>query len=82
MLPINSALNPFLYTFTTTKFRSQIRRFLTGHGVCLCVWVPRQDTGWYTHVYSGRTQILTWIYRFVTGRDVCLLVGDAHDPDR
>ncbi|XP_050725480.1 relaxin receptor 2-like [Eriocheir sinensis] len=44
LLPINSALNPFLYTFTTTKFRSQIRRFLTGHGMCLCVWVPRQDT--------------------------------------
>ncbi|XP_063881360.1 relaxin receptor 2-like isoform X2 [Scylla paramamosain] len=45
LLPINSALNPFLYTFTTTKFRAQIRRFLSGRGVCLCVWVPRQDTG-------------------------------------
>lgn len=42
LLPINSALNPFLYTFTTTKFRSQVRRFLTGHGICR--WPPRRDS--------------------------------------
>ncbi|XP_071514726.1 relaxin receptor 2-like [Panulirus ornatus] len=42
LLPINSALNPFLYTFTTTKFRSQALRFLTGRGVCR--WRPRRDS--------------------------------------
>ncbi|KAG7164870.1 G-protein coupled receptor GRL101-like 3 [Homarus americanus] len=42
LLPINSALNPFLYTFTTTKFRSQVRRFLLGRGMCL--WPPRRDS--------------------------------------
>ncbi|XP_069188600.1 relaxin receptor 1 isoform X3 [Procambarus clarkii] len=42
LLPINSALNPFLYTFTTTKFRSQVRRFFTGHGMCR--WPPRRDS--------------------------------------
>ncbi|XP_068245480.1 relaxin receptor 2-like [Palaemon carinicauda] len=30
LLPINSALNPFLYTFTTSKFRSQAGRFFYG----------------------------------------------------
>ncbi|KAK3849025.1 hypothetical protein Pcinc_044205 [Petrolisthes cinctipes] len=42
LLPVNSALNPFLYTFTTTKFRSQLRRFLRKRG--LCVWPPRRDS--------------------------------------
>ena len=34
LLPINSAINPWLYTFTTGKFRAQVRRFLASHGVC------------------------------------------------
>ncbi|XP_042881016.1 relaxin receptor 2-like [Penaeus japonicus] len=34
LLPINSAINPFLYTFTTVKFRSQARRLLSRRGCC------------------------------------------------
>ncbi|XP_063595777.1 relaxin receptor 2-like [Penaeus indicus] len=34
LLPINSAINPFLYTFTTAKFRTQARRLLSRRGCC------------------------------------------------
>ncbi|KAK4288009.1 hypothetical protein Pmani_038938 [Petrolisthes manimaculis] len=51
LLPVNSALNPFLYTFTTTKFRSQLRRFLRKRG--LCVWPPRRDSA-SSSSHSGR----------------------------
>ncbi|XP_050725676.1 relaxin receptor 2-like [Eriocheir sinensis] len=42
LLPINSAINPFLYTFTTTKFRTQARRFLLARGTC--PWAARRDS--------------------------------------
>lgn len=37
MLPINSALNPIIYTLTTAQFKQQIRRFCyrRGYGVTM-----------------------------------------------
>ncbi|XP_076057303.1 relaxin receptor 1-like [Oratosquilla oratoria] len=42
LLPINSALNPFLYTFTTSKFRSQVGRLLARSRMCR--WTRRRDS--------------------------------------
>ncbi|KAF0313873.1 Relaxin receptor 2 [Amphibalanus amphitrite] len=35
VLPINSAVNPFLYTFTTTKFYSRIKTVTTKYSSCM-----------------------------------------------
>nr|ARK36625.1 relaxin-receptor 1 [Sagmariasus verreauxi] len=77
VLPINSALNPFLYTFTTTKFRTQARRFLRGRGVCR--WPPRRDSAesevTRTSFFRGTTSKLT------NGRDLGHHNGASHTVD-
>ena len=44
VLPINSAVNPFLYTFTTTKFYSRIKTVTTKYSSCMPKG-PRRESG-------------------------------------
>uniref|UniRef100_T1IP50 G-protein coupled receptors family 1 profile domain-containing protein n=1 Tax=Strigamia maritima TaxID=126957 RepID=T1IP50_STRMM len=46
ILPINSALNPILYTFTTSKFRNRIKNFCWTHPKLKWIGhVQRKDSG-------------------------------------
>ncbi|KAK7074925.1 hypothetical protein SK128_015443 [Halocaridina rubra] len=69
LLPINSAINPFLYTFTTTKFRSHAKRILSDGASCR--WPHRRDSGTMGESEVTRTSFLrTATYKLSNGRDV------------
>ncbi|CAL4180943.1 unnamed protein product, partial [Meganyctiphanes norvegica] len=60
LLPINSALNPFLYTFTTTKFRAQAKRVIANTGFQWPVRPSRRDSGSRAGSRSGSSRATSY----------------------
>ncbi|XP_047499746.1 relaxin receptor 2-like isoform X2 [Penaeus chinensis] len=73
LLPINSALNPFLYTFTTSKFRSRARRFLSSQGICH--WRHRRDSD---SEVTRTSFFRSATYKWTNGRDVVQVYNGTH----
>lgn len=44
VLPVNSALNPILYTLTTAVFKQQLRRYCQALPTCSHMFLERQHT--------------------------------------
>ncbi|XP_064078759.1 relaxin receptor 1-like isoform X2 [Macrobrachium nipponense] len=68
LLPVNSAINPFLYTFTTTKFRTHAKRLFSDGANCR--WPQRRDSATVESEVTRTSTLRTATYKWNNGRDI------------